>query len=68
LFAMLLDVSQQRLRSIWRCWGSSEWPGMPAHDPSFDSKARLFAREFRSGIYLTLFYVRTRIQHGATME
>jgi len=34
LFAVLFDVSQQRMRSIRRRWSFSEWPGTPAHETS----------------------------------
>jgi len=42
LLALPLDLSQQRMRSIRRRWRFTEWPGMPAHETPFDSKAGQF--------------------------
>jgi hypothetical protein len=66
--ALLLDISQQRMRSIRRRRSFSEWPASQLMKTLLDSKARQFVRKFHTRHHLTALYARTRIQHGATLE
>jgi hypothetical protein len=68
LLAPLLDVGQQRMRSIRRRWRFFRTTRNASSWNLFDLKARQFQREFRPQHYLTALYARTRIQHGATLE